>query len=130
MFPSYQPSYQASFNPYIPQMPTIPQAAPQSGLTGHLVASQEDIKPQDVPMNGQAAYFPSQDGSVIYAKAWNPDGSIATVRYIPDVQPDNSTPQPTLFDIANQLSTIEDLLTAKPKPATRKTAAKKEAEDE
>ena len=104
----YQP-YQSQFQQYQPTLPSIAQPM----LTGHLVASQEDIKPNDVPMNGSAAYFPSQDGQVIYAKAWNQNGTITTVEYVPR-QGQEVQQAPTLFDIANQLSNIEDLLSAIP----------------
>lgn len=95
-----------------------------------MVASQTDIRPDDVPMNGNAAYFPSQDGSVIYAKAWNQNGTISTVEYVPK-QGQEVQQSPTLFDIANQLSNIEDLLSAIPtsKPAPKRTT-KKAADDE
>lgn len=127
MYPAYQP-YQSQYQPYVPQIPTTTPAVPQTGLTGRMVASPDEITPHDVPMNGQAAYFPSNDGSVIYAKAWNQDGSIATVRYVAEAAEETPS-QPTLFDIANQLQNIEDLLNAKPKPTAKRTT-KKVAEDE
>lgn len=126
-YPSYPSQFQGAYQPYIPQVASVPASITQPSLTGHLVASQDDIKPNDVPMNGQAAYFPSQDGKVIFAKAWNPDGSITTVRYIPE-SAEEVQAQPTLFDIANQLSNIETLLTEKPKPSRRST--RKADEDE
>ena len=124
-YPSNQ--FQNTYQPYIPQVPTVTPTVTQPTLTGHLVASPDEIKPNDIPMNGQAAYFPSNDGKVIYAKAWNTDGSIATVRYVAE-SAEETPSQPTLFDIANQLSNIETLLTEKPK-TTRKTT-RKAADDE
>lgn len=133
----YQMPFAAPFQQqqYAPSMPTQVQPMPvqQPGIAGHMVGSHEEIKPNDVPMNGTAAYFPAQDGSVIYAKAWNPDGSITTVRYTPAVEPkgDETESTPTLFDIMDQLSDIQDLLKAQRKPATTKRAtAKKEASDD
>lgn len=127
-YPQYPSQYQSAYQPYVQQVPTVAPTITQPTLTGHLVASPEDIKPNDVPMTGQAAYFPSQDGKVIYAKAWNPDGSITTVRYIPETA-EETPAQPTLFDIANQLQNIEDLLNAKPKPAAKRST-RKAADDE
>ena len=124
----YQNQYQSAYQPYMPQVPSITPTATQPTLTGHLVASPDEIKPNDIPMNGQAAYFPSQDGKVIYAKAWNTDGSIATVRYVAE-SAEETPSQPTLFDIANQLSNIETLLTEKPKPAAKRST-RKAADDE
>lgn len=126
-YPPYQNQFQNTYQPYVPQVPAITPTVTQSGLTGHLVASPDEIKPNDIPMNGQAAYFPSNDGKVIYAKAWNTDGSIATVRYVAE-SAEETPAQPTLFDIANQLQNIEDLLNAKPKPAAKRT--RKAADDE
>lgn len=130
MYPyqSYPNQFQSTYQPYTPQVPSVaPTVAPPS-LTGHLVASPDEIKPNDIPMNGQAAYFPSSDGKVIYAKAWNTDGSIATVRYVAE-SAEETPAQPTLFDIANQLQNIEDLLNAKPKPAAKRST-RKAADDE
>ena len=126
-YPQYPSQYQSAFQPYAQQVPTVAPTISQPTLTGHLVTSPDEIKPNDIPMNGQAAYFPSNDGKVIYAKAWNTDGSIATVRYVAE-SAEETPAQPTLFDIANQLSNIETLLTEKPKP-TRKTT-RKAADDE
>ena len=127
-YPQYPNQFQNTYQPYVPQVPSVIPTATQSTLTGHLVASPDEIKPNDIPMNGQAAYFPSQDGKVIYAKAWNTDGSIATVRYVAE-SAEETPAQPTLFDIANQLQNIEDLLNAKPKPAAKRST-RKAADDE
>lgn len=136
MYQPYQMQYggfQQPFAPSLPaQQPMQQQSfAPQTGIMGHMVGSHEEIKPQDVPMNGAAAYFPTQDGSVIFAKAWNPDGSITTVRYTPEIEnkPDD-VQTPTLFDIVDQLNDIEDLLKADKKPATAKRTTKKVTEDD
>lgn len=77
-------------------------------------------------MNGSAAYFPTQDGSVIYAKQWNPNGTITTVRYLPETVESDDVQQPTLADIVDQLNDIQNMLK---KPATtRKSTAKKATE--
>lgn len=82
-------------------------------------------------MNGSVAFFPVNDGSAIFAKSWNRDGSIATVVYKPvmDEQQDQQ-PQVTLMDVMDQLSNIEDLLKLEKKPAPKRTTAKKEAADD
>lgn len=126
-YPPYQNQFQSTYQPYIQQVPTTTPTASIPTLTGHLVASPDEIKPNDIPMNGQAAYFPSNDGKVIYAKAWNTDGSIATVRYVAE-SAEETPAQPTLIDIANQLQNIEDILSAKPKPTAKRT--RKAADDE
>lgn len=124
MYP-YQPFQQ----PYQPAIPSMPQSMPiqtTSGISGHLVGSHEEIQPNDVPMNGTAAYFPTQDGSVIYAKQWNPNGSITTIRYVPALDEEDNQPAGiTLQDIVDQLNDIQDMLK---KPA-RKTTTKKVSDD-
>lgn len=124
-YPNY---FQQPYTPTLPAQPIQQPMQVQSGIMGHMVASHEEIKPNDVPMNGAAAYFPSQDGSVIYAKQWNPNGSITTVRYIPETVQQEDEQTPTLADVINQLNNIEDLLRPK-RPATKKPV-KKEVEDD
>ena len=53
---------------------------------GVVFTANDQIPVSEVPQNGTPAYFPMQDGSSILAKSWQPDGTIATVRYIPEVQ--------------------------------------------
>lgn len=121
----FQP-FNQPFAPSLPSMQQPVQVAPTSGLTGHLIGSHEEIQPSDVPMNGQAAYFPAQDGSVIFAKQWNPNGTITTVRYVPEMRESEGVEEITLQDIVDQLSDIRDMLK---KPATtRKSTPKKTTE--
>ena len=126
----YQPFSYA--NPFYqqqqPQLPNYAAQLPQQGIMGRTIGSHEEIAANDVPMNGTPAYFPTQDGSVIFAKQWNQDGSITTLRYVPEATAQETQQQPTLFDIVNQLNDIQDLLTAK--PATKRTTTKKAATDD
>lgn len=53
-------------------------------IYGKIVNAQENITANDVPMDGNTAFFPKSDMSEIYAKSWNAnDGSINTVVYKP-----------------------------------------------
>lgn len=133
----YQNPYQQyqQYQPMIPQqMPQMAQQAQQmqtpqmrTGITGRTVKSVEEIAPSEVPMDGTVAFFPAQDGSKIFAKGWNTDGTISTIEYAP-IHPNESANTPTLFDVMNQLSNIQDLLKAANKPA-RKTTKKGENDD-
>lgn len=108
--PQYNgPTY--GYNPYQTYLPQSPWQGPQPytqpqtaqlpvqqvqtqanpPLVGHIVTANDQIPVSEVPQNGTPAYFPMQDGSSILAKSWQPDGTIATVRYIPEVQ--QSQPQ-------------------------------------
>lgn len=62
---------------------------------GRMVNSEADILPNQIPNDGSASYFPSSDGSKIYFRAWQQDGTIMKKTYIlteePIAQPVNAT---------------------------------------
>ena len=60
-------------------------------MYGRIVPAQECIAPNEVPMDGNTAFFPKQDLSEIYAKSWGADGKIYTRLYKPasDTDPSN-----------------------------------------
>lgn len=97
----YNP-YQQPYN-YFNQRPSIP---------GKTITNPNEILPQDVPMDGSVGLFPVQDHSCIYAKAWNSNGTIATVKYVPEqtiAQP-APTPAISLETVSNKLDRIEKML--------------------
>lgn len=59
-----------------PQQPTM-----NNLLCGRIVNSRDDIKPNEVPMDGSLAIFPINNGSSIVTKQWNSDGTIRTNEY-------------------------------------------------
>lgn len=59
----------------------------QNMIMGRIVEKPEDVMPNEVSMDGRVAVFPVKDYSCIYAKAWNNDGTITTVKYIPEPPP-------------------------------------------
>ena len=52
-------------------------------------------------MNGTPCFFPMSDGSAVLMKVWNPDGTIGTVRFLPEAA---APKEPT------QLDRIESML--------------------
>lgn len=62
-----------------PQPPSVQRIA--IGIPGRVVKNPNEIRPNDVPMDGSPSYFPTDDGNYIFAKCWNSDGTIRTVRY-------------------------------------------------
>lgn len=71
-----------------PQTPQpMPQQQPvQNGsFYGRVVGSIDEIKPSDIPTNGTIGLFPMSDYSCIFAKQWNNDGSISTVKFVPEI---------------------------------------------
>lgn len=86
-FNAYQYNPMQSVQQRLPQEQMQPQQvqqpAPISGMVGKMVGRIEDIAPQDVPMTGAPAFFPKQDLSEIYVKAWNSNGTLDTVVFKP-----------------------------------------------
>lgn len=96
----YNP-YQYGQQPQMPQRQFFPQQPPS--LIGKMVSAQTDIMPGDVPMNGNPCFFPMQDGSAIFAKVWNSDGTISTMKFVPEAP---APKEPT------QLDRIESMLSS------------------
>lgn len=91
-------------------------------LAGRVVGGPHEVTPNDVPMDGSAAFFPLSDGTAVIAKAWRPDGTIGTVRYVPEVSEDEGAEDATtvsLMDVMNRLDSMEDLIRGSQKPAQR-----------
>lgn len=53
-------------------------------IYGRVVTSEEEITIRDVPNDGSAGFYPMADGSAVYMKQWNNNGTISMIRYIPD----------------------------------------------
>ena len=125
MQPYNGPTY--SYNPYQTYLPQVPQTTPwqtpqtytqpqvtqttpQPQLLGHSVTANDQIPVSEVPQNGTPAYFPMQDGSSILVKSWQPDGTISTVRYIPEVQQPIPQDQSHQDEILKRLDSMEQKL--------------------
>ena len=76
----YQPQEQAPV-----QMQGTYQQQPV-GINGRMVQSVENINANEVPMDGSMAFFPKQDMSEIYVKAWDANGLIKTIVYKPQIE--------------------------------------------
>lgn len=102
-----------------------------SAIPGRMVQSEQDIKPNDVPMDGSVALFPTSDMSCVYGKAWNGNGQIITVRYVPEQpQQADQTPQKDPFQemVDSRLTAIEEALsklTSKPEKDKTEGGSKK-----
>lgn len=86
-----QMNYGQSYSPYQQyyqnQMPVVQQSIPQiqSGLSGRIVNTFEELTVNDIPMNGTAAYFPKADMSEIECRQWKNDGTISKIVFKPIV---------------------------------------------
>lgn len=110
----YSP-YTATYNPnqYQTAMPNTSYGMPQYGTTaaqprldnltnsqppqtqiqtvyGRVVESESEIKPNEVPMDGSIALFPKPDFSMIIAKQWSQNGTISTLKFVPEATSDSS----------------------------------------
>ena len=114
--PTYQNSYMSQFNRF-------------QSIPGRTVNSLDEITPQEVPMDGSVSLFPQQDYSAIYAKTWTKDGTIATVKYVPE--PNQAAPQKTSLEtrldkIDQRFDKLERMLTRNNKPYRKHQPVKKE----
>lgn len=53
------------------------------GIVGKIVNDFSELTANDVPMNGNAAFFPKADGSELQVRSWTANGTIQTVVYRP-----------------------------------------------
>lgn len=108
------PGY-SGFNNF--QRPSMPAMIP-----GRLVANADEITPQEVPMDGSVSLFPQNDYSCIYAKTWTKEGTIATLKFVPE-QPQAATEQKSPLE--ERLDRIEQKLEALDKKLNRPRNFKK-----
>lgn len=59
-------------------------------VNGRVVNSHDEIVPSEVPMNGQVSIFPTHDYTCIFAKKWDANGNMVTVKYVPAVEASQS----------------------------------------
>lgn len=67
----YYPQYPQQFQPQF-------QSMQRQVLNGKFVNNESDIFPAEIPMDGSISYFPTQDGTIIFSKAWDNTGKIVT----------------------------------------------------
>lgn len=94
---SYYPQIQPSYIPPTYQ-PIVRQN--NSMVNGRLINNESEITPSEIPMDNSVSLFPLNDYSVIIAKQWGKDGTIQTVRYVPEQS--NGEPQESLSDLVNR----------------------------
>lgn len=104
----YQPIYPAQ-----QMVQNQARQAPPTILSGRFVQKLEDITPNDVTMDGSMSYFPVSDGSCIYVKFWKQDGTIGTIRFVPetvDAPAKTDSFTDALMSIQERLDKIEKML--------------------
>lgn len=114
------PFNQNQQDPYMQTNPYLYQQNRFASLPGRVVNNLDEITPQEVPMDGSVSLFPQNDYSAIYAKTWTKDGTIATVKFVPE-QPAATTPQKSPIEerldrIDQRFDRLEKMLSNRSKP--------------
>lgn len=68
------------------QQPIVPAQAPvsnQMSALGKMVDSIDVVKATDIPMDGNAYYFPKADGTEVYCKQWLQNGTTRILTFKP-----------------------------------------------
>lgn len=93
-------------------------------VCGRVISNPDSIAPQEVPMDGSISVFPMQDNSAIFVKRWNADGTIKTIKFVPDSTVSDTAPTSSisLEDISQELSEIRGDLAKVLKYKTVRTA--------
>ena len=156
-YPQMNNNYQTpTQNPYIDRMaqlqqyqqslqqplqPTQMSGANQMSALGKIVDSIDVVKATDIPMDGNAYYFPKADGTEVYCKQWLQNGTTRILTFKPvfednhnNVSSETEKLKISLSDDVTEVfmkrfdeleKRFDDLI---PKPTTKTTAtrAKKE----
>ena len=106
--PNYFNQYNQMQNPYMDRMAQLQQyqqslqqplpttqmsGANQMSALGKMVDSIDVVKATDIPMDGNAYYFPKADGTEVYCKQWLQNGTTRILTF-----------KPVLEDNTNNLS--------------------------
>ena len=124
-----------------PIVPTQMSGANQMSALGKMVDSIDVVKATDIPMDGNAYYFPKADGTEVYCKQWLQNGTTRILTFKPvfednpnNVSSDTEKLKISLSDEVTEVfmkrfdeleKRIDDLA---PKKTTTRT--KKESEEE
>ena len=103
--PNYFNQYQQMQNPYMdriaqlqnyqqslqqPMFPTQMSGTNQMSALGKMVDSIDVVKATDIPMDGNAYYFPKADGTEVYCKQWLQNGTTRILTFKPVLDADTN----------------------------------------
>lgn len=103
---------------FIPQQPQIQNIQPITqqpvitGLQGKVVESVDVVKTIEIPFDGSISYFPLVNGSSIFTKQLQADGTIKNIEYRPVITQEkendnNFINYVTIDDLNNAISNID-----------------------
>ena len=79
------------------QQPIVPTQTPvsnQMSALGKMVDSIDVVKATDIPMDGNAYYFPKADGTEVYCKQWLQNGTTRILTFKPVLDEDTNNLSP------------------------------------
>ena len=109
--PNYFNQYNQMPNPYMDRMAQLqqyqqslqqPVSQAQMSAMGKIVDSIDVVKATDIPMDGNAYYFPKADGTEVYCKQWLQNGTtrILTFKPVLEDNPNNVSSDTEKFKIS------------------------------
>lgn len=72
---------------------------------GKIAESVETVRATDIPIDGNAYYFPKADGSAIYTKRWLPNGTTEILTYAPIIEAETN-------NVSNEAEKFKETLLA------------------
>lgn len=111
-FAQYPQYFQPQTNPYMQRMENLQQfqqtLQPQTQYQplGKVVDSVDVVKATDIPMDGNAYYFPKADGTEVYMKRWLQNGTTEITAYKPFLDKENK--QTITLSSEQEKSVLED----------------------
>ena len=97
--PNYFNQYNQMPNPYMDRMAQLqqyqqslqqPVSQAQMAAIGKIVNSIDVVKATDIPMDGNAYYFPKADGTEVYCKQWLQNGTTRILTFKPDLDTEDN----------------------------------------
>ena len=124
-----------------PMVPTQTPVSNQMSALGKIVDSIDVVKATDIPMDGNAYYFPKADGTEVYCKQWLQNGTTRILTFKPFLEDNHNNISPDTEKLKIGLSDevtdvfmkrfdelekrFDDLM---PKPTTKTTATRTKKE--
>ena len=136
------------YNPYADRLAQLQaqqqqlQASQNMATLGKVVESMDVLKTLEVPMDGNMYYFPKADGTAIFGKRWESNGTTSILTFKPSL--DDKVDENTLDEeklnveqfnkvvegILNEIQTINSKIDKINKPSTTTRSKKEVSEDE
>lgn len=89
-----------------PVVPTQMSGTNQMPALGKMVDSIDVVKATDIPMDGNAYYFPKADGTEVYCKQWLQNGTTRILTFKPientDINNLSQTEEKLKFDLSDE----------------------------